>query len=257
MTSRSRWLVGVVALAVIAGTASADPEAEAKVHVDKAATLHGEGNYAEALAELAAAYKIDPQPGLLYAMAQVQVKLQRCADAIPNYEKFIASSPGAVPEKAAHEAIDACKVTLANQAPPPPPDPTPAPVPVPVDPTPPSTPPSEPTPERPGGRAWYKDPVGGIALGGGVVGVVVGVVLYRSATADIDAAEAASNYGASEDLVDRASRRRIYAAIAGTAGAALITTGVIRYLSVRRHEQHAIAIVPTTGGAVLGFGGRF
>jgi len=266
-----RTLVTSCVLAALGAGAHADPKADAKAHVDMAATLHGQGKFADALAELETAYSIDAQPGLLYAMAQVQVKLDRCADAIPNYEKFIASKPGAVPEKAAHEAIEQCQKLLASRPPPvqpePTPTPTPAPVPtpVPVASTAPDaspmidrSPPPPPAEHPPTGRAWYKDPLGGVLVGAGVAGVAVGVVFYRKATADVDAAEHAANYGASEELVDRASSRRTIATIAGVAGAALITGGVLRYVIGGRGERRTVAVVPTSGGgAMVGLGGRF
>ncbi len=104
---------------------------------------------------------------------------------------------------------------------------------------------------------WYRDPVGGVLVGGGVAGIVAGAILFRSATSDIDAAESATNYGASEDLVSRASSRRTIAAVVGVTGGALIAAGVVRYVLVRRGERRTLAVVPAHGGAIVGFGGRW
>jgi hypothetical protein len=259
---------------LIAGVASADPKADAKAHIQKAAGFHGEGKFVDALFELDAAYALDPDPGLLYAIAQVQVKLDRCAEAIFNYEKFIASSPGDKPAKAAREAIAACRTTLRAKANPEPPKPEPKaepiaepkpepPKPEPAKPEPPrvadtTPPPVAPAPEKPsGGRAWYADPLGGVLVGVGIAGGVTGVLLYRKASSDIDAAPGATNYGNSEDLVERAESRRKLATIAGVAGGALVIGGIIRYVTAGGREQRGVAIVPTSGGAAVTLGGRW
>lgn len=255
-------------LALGAGIAFGDPKADAKVHLDKAAAFHAQGKFVDALFELDAAYVLTPDPGLLYAMAQVQVKLERCAEAIPNYERFLASKPADKAEKAAREAIAACKATIAKPEPRPEPKPdAPPPIPAPKrEPTAPARPqvaeaplpPIAPPPEKPArGRSWYADPLGGALVGVGVAGGFVGVLLYRKASSDIDAAERAANYGGSEDLVDRAASRRRIATIAGVAGGALVIGGVIRYVMVGGREQRQVAIVPTAGGAAVTFGGRW
>jgi tetratricopeptide (TPR) repeat protein len=250
--------LALTVLLAIAGSAGAQPKVDPPPpnFRQKAAEHFQAGRYAEALAELETAYKLDPAPGLLYAIAQVQVKLDRCADAIVNYEKFVASNPGEKPAQAANEAIAACKVTLAAKKPEPRPELKP-------EPKPESKPEPKPvlTPDPPrrddGGRAWFKDPLGGALVGAGLIGGVVGVVLYRSASADIDAAESAANYGSSEELVDGAKSKRRNALIAGGVGGALLIGGVIRYATSGGRETKRIAIVPTTGGAAVSWSGRW
>jgi tetratricopeptide (TPR) repeat protein len=242
--TRSLSVATTVALALATPRAFAQPSPEAKVHVDAATKLHGEGKYAEALVELEAAYKLDPQPPLLYAIAQVHVKLDRCAEAIPFYEKFLATNPEPGPAEATRQAIEVCKSRLPA-APEPTPEPEPAPEPV-VAP---------PAPE--GRSAWYADPLGGALVGGGVVAGVVGFVLYRSATSDLDAAESAATYQESQDLVDGAGSKRTYAAIAGGVGIALIAGGVIRYVTRDRGGESNVAIVPARGGGLVTWSGGF
>jgi uncharacterized protein YcfJ len=82
-------------------------------------------------------------------------------------------------------------------------------------------------------------------------------VLYRSASADIDKAESAENYGSSEDLVDGARTKRRNATIAGAIGGALVIGGVIRYVTAGKRETKAIAIVPADGGAFATWSGRW
>src|SRR4051812_39387086 len=104
-----RRIALLAAVLVTASRADADPKADAKHHIETAMVAHGEGRFADALIELTTAYDLDPQPDLLYAIAQVHVKLDRCTDAIGYYEKFLATNPKPAPAKAAREAIAVCK----------------------------------------------------------------------------------------------------------------------------------------------------
>jgi hypothetical protein len=106
----------VLALSLVATTAAAGPKPdakkEAKVHIDNATKAHAAGKFDVALAELRAAYKLDPQPDLLYAMGQVYSKLGRCTDATESYEKFrTAKKDDPAIAKVVDEAIAACKPT--------------------------------------------------------------------------------------------------------------------------------------------------
>jgi len=137
-------------------------KAEAKAHVDKATKAHKEGKFDVALTELQAAYDIDPQPKLLFAIAQVQAKLGDCPAAVDNYNKFLGSTKDKQKQEVVKQAITACKDKPAGDAKPdkgdssvfrkekekekekeatPPPPPLPA-----VEATPPAPPAPEPTP---------------------------------------------------------------------------------------------------------------
>src|SRR5262249_8558361 len=62
-----RWFV----IACVLGSVSpvlADGKAEAKAHVERATAAHAAGRFADALEELTAAYGLDPQPELLFAI---------------------------------------------------------------------------------------------------------------------------------------------------------------------------------------------
>jgi len=252
MPDRSHCTQLVIAL-LLATTSVAradDPKLEAQIHVQRAMAHHSTGKFGEALGELQLAYKLDPQPGLLYAIAQVYVKLDRCSEALPFYERFLETHPDARAASAASEAITVCKAR--------PPEPTPEPKPEPKpEPTP------EPTPEpilldKPASRAWYKDPIGAALVGGGVLTGVVGMIFYRSASSDLDAAETAPTYGASEDLIDGAHRKRTYAGFAAAGGIALVGVGVLRYvLASGSSDERRVAITPTPGGAAITWSGGF
>ena len=100
----------LLAISLVSATAFAGPKQEAKKHVDKAMKAHAEGKFDVALTELRAAYKLDPQPDLLYAMGQVYSKLGRCTDATESFEKFRkAKKKDPTIGKVVDEAIAACK----------------------------------------------------------------------------------------------------------------------------------------------------
>ncbi|MDQ3301573.1 MAG: tetratricopeptide repeat protein, partial [Myxococcota bacterium] len=111
--------------------ALADAKADAKIHIDKATALHGEGKFAEALEELKNAYTLDPRPELLYAIGQVHVQLGNCPQAITYYERFLSTKPDAGPAGAAREAIQTCKTAPPESVVTSPPDPEPTPTPAP------------------------------------------------------------------------------------------------------------------------------
>ena len=90
----------------------------AQPHIAKAMEAHKAGDFALALSELQQAYNLEPRPDLLFALGQVNVKLERCADAIPYYEKYLATTPSAQATADTEQAITTCKTQLAAAAPP-------------------------------------------------------------------------------------------------------------------------------------------
>lgn len=96
--------------------AFADPAREAKEHFQLASAAHKAGRFRDALKELMLAYALEPRPELLYAIAQVHVKLGECPQAISFYERFLASNPKAEHASRANAAITICKTN------PPPPE---------------------------------------------------------------------------------------------------------------------------------------
>jgi tetratricopeptide (TPR) repeat protein len=234
----------LLALPVVA-VAGPKEKAEAQKHIEKATTAHQGGKYDVALTELQAAYSLDPQPDLLYAIGQVHVKLGKCEDAISSYEKFLATNPPAEPAAAAKEAIDTCKA----QAPPPPPEPTPEPTP---PPQPVAPPPPPPAPEH---KAFYTDVIGSSLVGAGVVSIVVGVVMYSSAVSTLDDAEAATTYDMHKELVDDAHTKRNLGLVFGAVGLAAVGVGVWHYTTYR--SEQSVTVAPTASGGMVTWMGRF
>jgi tetratricopeptide (TPR) repeat protein len=232
-------VLALLALPVVA-VAGPKEKAEAQKHIEKATNAHQGGKYDVALTELQAAYALDPQPDLLYAIGQVHVKLGKCDDAIVSYEKFLATNPPAEPAAAAKEAIETCQ----QQAPPPPPEPTPEP-----------TPPPPPPPPAPESKPFYTDVIGSSLVGVGVASVVVGVVMYSLAVSKLDDAEAATTYSAHEELVDDAHTKRNIGLVFGAVGVAAIGVGVWHY--TKYSSEQSVTVAPTTSGGMVTWMGRF
>ena len=235
-------LVAIATLLALAGLASGDRKRDAKPHIDAATKAHAAGDFDTALVELQAAYAIDPRPDFLYAIGQVQSKLGNCTDATAYFERFRATQKDPAVAKVIDQAIAACKPRVVAAPEPPPPVERPAPV------APPPPPPPSP---------WYAVTVADAIVGTGVAATVVGLLFYRSASADLDAAEGSANLAAYRDLVHEAHNRRATAVIMMSGGGILLITGIAKYLHPTRRETHAVGIVPASGGGLVTFGGRF
>jgi hypothetical protein len=237
----------LLVLGLAAPRAFANAKAEAKKKIELAGEHHAAGRFKEALEQLTVAYTLHPQPDLLYAIAQVHVKLGDCASAITFYERFLSTRPPSEPADAAREAIEVCKTA--------PPPAEPAPVPAALEPAPIAPAPVAPPSDEP--RAWYKDPLGLGLVGGGLACGVIGLITYRSATGDLDAADDAATYPEHDELVDKARGKRTLAAVFAIGGVALVGAGTIRFVMVRKRESNAVAIVPTAHGGFVTWSGSW
>jgi tetratricopeptide (TPR) repeat protein len=253
------WACLALALAMPAIAAS-DPRsaAEANKHVAEAQRFHEQQRYADALAELEKAYALDPQPRLLFAMGQLNVQLGRCERAILYYERFLATRPGHEAATLASDAIETCKT-----APPPAPgvEPTPAPIAEPLPP--PAPPPPPPRVEAPAPapvatrRPWYRDYVADGLVAGGIGAAIASGLSYRSALDARDRADAATEYDAYVELVDRARSRRTLAVVLGASGVALATAGAIRFVLRGKDDDGGLRVAASGDGGFVGWSGRF
>lgn len=241
-----KQLVLVAALVALPMAAFAGPKEkeEAQKHIAKATEAHQASKFDVALTELEAAFALDPQPDLLYAIGQVHVKLNNCPVAISFYERFLETKPAAEPAAATNEAIHNCRAQLEAQ--PTVVEPTPAPEPTPVAP---------PPAAAPAPRQF--DAIGTTLVGLGVVSTIVGVVMYSGAISTLDDAEMAGTYQEHETLVDDAHGQRTLAVIFTAAGVAAIGVGAWHYLSFRNSETAKVAVVPTATGGMISWAGRF
>jgi tetratricopeptide (TPR) repeat protein len=262
----------VIAALLVASSAGAVPRNTVKAHIDKATKAHAEGKFDVALEELEAAYALDPKPDLLFAIGQVYAKLDNCTAAITYYEKFAATTKDAQAKQVVTQAIDACKTKLAAAEPKPEPKPEPVSEPEPpkVEPTP------APAPQMPvrrdepvvfaqprstptGRSPWYKDPIGDALVGGGIAAGVVALVMRSGAQSEADKAVAP---GASEndyrDHSDKADSKETLALVFGVAAGALVTGGIVRYVTrSKKQEATRVGIAPATSGGLITVLGRF
>ena len=108
---------------------------------------------------------------------------------------------------------------------------------------------------------WYKDKLGDGLVLGGIAVAVVGVVEYRGALSDLDAAENRSStttLAHYHDLLDSAHGKRTASIVLIGAGGALIAGGIVRYvLHDRTAEVRGVGVAPARGGAMVSYAGRF
>ncbi|MGE5184049.1 MAG: tetratricopeptide repeat protein [Acidobacteriota bacterium] len=285
----TRTLTLALVLALGSPAFAGPRQVEAKKHVEKATKLHADGKFDEALVELKAAYKLDPKPDLLFAMGQVYSKLGDCKQADSHFKQYGAKHKrDKQVQHIVEEAIHACKpVEAAPPPPPPPPEPPPPaavettpppppaepapppapppPAPPPPAPLPPAPPPVETTPPpappapvaHASHRPWYKDKLGDALVVAGVGASVAGLFEYRAALSDLDSAEKARSIGDYNSLVDSAHSARNISVVLFAAGAVLVGGGVAHYVLAGGGEEHAVAAVPTRGGALVTWSGGF
>lgn len=272
----------LVVLLIAPGSAFAGKKEEAKAHIAKATKAHKNGHFEEARVELEAAYALDPDPDLLYALGQVSAKLGKCNEATTYFKRFGASQKDPKVAKVVDQAIAACRPAGEPAATAPPAADKPSPVdaspspdraaadkPAPVmDKPAPGAPRSQPfaptatAPVATGRRSpWYKDKLGDGLVLGGIVATAVGLVEYSGALSDLDTAEdrkSTATLARYNELVDSAHGKRTASIVLVGAGGALITAGIIHYvLHGRTTESRAVGVAPAHGGGVVSYEGRF
>jgi hypothetical protein len=276
-------LIGLIALVPLAadakpkkGRTTAKPKVSAKVHTDKAAKAHKAGKFDVALTELQAAYELDPKPKLLFAIAQVQAKLDQCPDAIVNYEKYLAAEKNKQKQAVVKQAIAACNDKVAAAAVPatppeatledalvaPAPTPPPEPAQLPIDNEPMPTGEDSPLPMTSATvsvstKPWYKDVLGDALVLSGIAAGAVSVVMYTGARSSLDDAENAATLADYESDVDAAKNKRTYSLILAGGSAVLIGAGLLRYKLRDKGEARGVAIAPTRGGGFITWTGGF
>lgn len=110
--------VAVAALIVLAAAdaVSAQPalsSSDAQAHMDAGLALYDRGDYDAAIVQLEAAYRLDPAPPLVFAIAQAKRLAGHCDEALPMYEHYLATQPGPAQVRAAQTGIAMCNDDLA------------------------------------------------------------------------------------------------------------------------------------------------
>lgn len=236
---RLAWFLGL-GLGLAPAIARANPADDARAHVARATQAHKEGRFDDARVELEAAYALTPKPELLYALGQVHAKLGRCGDATTYFRRFAATQSDPQVAQVIDQAIAACKSAAPAAAPASPPAPAPAPA------------------APPEGERWYHDKLGDALVLAGATATIVGLVEYRSAVSDLDAAESATTVTRYRELVGEAHDKRTTALVLTGVGGLLIAGGIVHYvLHDRGAEARGVAVVPAPGGGLITYEGRF
>lgn len=98
--------------------------------------------------------------------------------------------------------------------------------------------------DPPVSRRWYADPLGGVLMAVGVVGVGVGLGLYGRSRAHARAADSAANLQTFDERAQRAVRLDRAGIATMAVGGALLVAGVVRYAVVGTRDRRRVAIVP-------------
>lgn len=118
-------LIAAALLAAVAGTGRAEPEragdrSEIDRLIDRAETAYARRDYTAAIAELRAAYDVEPRPWLLFNIAQAYRLAGDDAAALDYYQRFVAIEPDGQVADQARTKIAALREAVERAAPPPP-----------------------------------------------------------------------------------------------------------------------------------------
>lgn len=216
-----------ILLLLAATPAAAQPSApamtaDARAHWERGIAAYRAHDYRVARDELAACYRAEPIRECLFAWAQAARLDGDCATASALYRRYLDAALTAKQADAARAQLAVCEATLRDAPPaaapaPSPPPPAPSPAPAIMPPTPAPT------------LRWYRDPWTLALLGTGSASLVGASILY--AVAARDASSHPSTYDDYADRLATARTRRTTSIVIAGAGAALVTTGILRALS--------------------------
>lgn len=239
------------------GESPANEASDESSHLNRGLELYQEQRYTEAVEQFKAGHASAKDPRFLYALAQALRMAQRCEEAIPHYQAFLAASPTSAQEAAALANLERCQMMVAAEgtevrqgasgepstAPTPAPNPAPTKltsIPVPSR----SSPPMQVEPNQVP-PPWYADPLGLGLVGGGLLATTSGAVLLWLSSQKLDEAErleSGASQGSYEEHRERLELGRTEALLGGVAlgaGLCAVSLGVLRY-------HHVVAEQPLT-----------
>ena len=226
-------------------SALAFAQAPSSPEYKKAIESYKAGKYEEAIGLLEAAYKVEPKPEILFALAQAERLGGHCDKAIVHYKQLLTQTT----ELATAKAVQNNLVLCPGGEPPPPKD-NPKVEPKSDDK---STP--EPRIDVVQKTVYVRktDPLAIGLLAGGALsgGFAVGMLLRSSSTRDD--ANSARTLDDANELHDRADRDRLIAIVAGGVGAVAIGFAVFRLATGKKQASSEVAVTPTSGGGTLVF----
>jgi tetratricopeptide (TPR) repeat protein len=191
-------------------------------HIAKARELHDKGDFEGARAEIAAAYKLEPRPELLFALGQLEFNLHHYQAAIDYYERFEATQPAAEQAAIAEQAIGAARAELSR----------PAAI---------TTPPPAAQPFAPPAHRKWDGLDTGLAAFGGLAVLAGGGLALEAAHLSRDGSGTLSEY---DGRISTARHVRIIAAASAGAGIVAIGAALIRW---RIHLVTSIEVQASPG----------
>ncbi len=197
------------------------PEAQAHFSAGMEAWLAED--YVSAKRELEAAYALEPAPKLLYSLGQLARLQGDCEEAIRRFEAFLDEDPAPAAAQDTRVNIERCR-----------PEPQPQPQPIDEAPVEPAAPPPPPPP-----RAVRPDALGLSLTVGGAVLAGVGFGLLGGSFRRQQRAEQANTVSGFDAGLRQARTMHDIGVTLAAAGGALIVTGAVRLVMVRRRAHKA------------------
>jgi len=230
--------------------------AKAQARFRRAEKLFDGKRYDEAAVEFAAAYELDPDAKfLLFNLAVARRLAGKCEQAIDAYRDFLAAKPPDAQAKKAIAGIERCGGTVkppepAVQEPPPQPPPVEEKPPPPV--IQPAPPPGPAEPRRVVVHVpWYRDTLGDVLAGSGVVVGLVSTFFF--AEAHSRASHSFTPSSVNDFLQSRTDAVSLQGlgVITGVVAGALLISGGVRYAT--RSSERTIVVTPNS----VAIGGTF
>jgi tetratricopeptide (TPR) repeat protein len=245
-------------LLVVVATASAQNLPErmnptARAHLERGLRHYNVQQYAEAIAEFKSGYLADPVPELLYALAQAERLRGNCKDAILAYESFLRTQPDERRATPARKNLERCRAAVRAQ--PVTSGPTPASQPVRSSADAAQLPPAAPAP--PPAPSRRTDILAGALCVGGAVALMAGGLIWAGGRSDIEAANAARDYGTFDSRASGAEVRQTVGVAVTILGGGLLALGVVRYLVLRAVRRVEVGGAAGPRGGLMLVGGRF
>lgn len=216
--------------------------AAARDHLAAGNKLYRLREFDKAIEEYKAGALIEDVPVFYFNLGQCYRQLGRYEDAIWHYDRFLQRGK---PTGQIREAVEALRTQMKSELD------KKAMTQPPVEPAPESKPAQEKSPKtiRVSSEPWYRDGVGWGLAAGGVVAISVSTWLFVDANSLEKDADGQATQSVRSELRERASSRRTAGVIVGLGGAALLTTGIIKF-TLRPHNREQ-----TVTTLRVGFGG--
>ncbi len=210
-------LVVLVLVALTSRVAHADMNPLAREHYLSGNDHFANNRFSDALDAYHAAYTIDPDPDILFAIAQTERKLGRCDLALPHFREYLASRPDFPPE--VQSPVAYCWRQLPEHA--------------------------EDT-----SLPWYKNPASGAVIVG-AAGLAVGVAFLFKASSTRDQADHEQFSDDFDRRLHEATGQRRIGATFLIAGALVAGGGVAYHYWTKARTPRPTTALVTDGRSIL------